>query len=962
MATAALAVRISAQLASFESAFKDATKTLNKFESEFSGVATRAAAAGAFIGTIAADMAAALGRGIVNTFKDAIQASNEFNNAFIGLSSVASAFGTSADEAKAAAQKLSADGLLPVKDAAAGLKNLLAAGFSLPEATKLMNAFKDSAAFGRQGTLSFGDAVRSATEGVKNGNSILVDNAGITKNLSQILKEAGFSAQDLAKASSDAGVRQALLNGILRESAAFTGDANKLTQTYSGTLEGMKTSWRQLLATWGDAITQNKSVQIALGFVRDTFATLNGALSDNSRGYKLVTDVLVFFVDALALAIRSISFMLKAVNALDTGFAEMVKNVAADVKRLADIFLNLLVIASKVPGSTIAIAGMADEFANLARLSSAAGSVVSSMSGRIQENQDRVRSWGGTLDGFVTTLGGLKKTLQDSRGQVVEFGTKGSPALEKLGTSAEKGAEGLKKLAKEAEALVSRAMQRIIADEQKRLREEMERTTTVGLQQFMQGYRQELLLLLPAQDQWIERNNATVKSLQEILAKEGAWKGFNQAVEDSADAARKAEEAFREYLNAIGAVASVLDDLAASAGGSFGQQLADLANIVDAWGRAEAAAQQYAEATTLAGKIGAVASGVGAVWQATSSQNRGAAVAGGALSGAALGTKILPGWGTAIGAAAGAIVGFVRSAGQGREAVEEFAEAFGGFDALREKMNELGDEGERLWIKLTQTVGKNDVKAAEEAANEIVRAFDALKKPDEDIAAAGFKTRAELEALAQTAVDVYTRMRDSGKFTAADVQTAFERAQAAIRTAVGDTAQLESMDRIKGKIGELTQEYDRLFKAVADEAPEEEMGVIERQMRDRLKVIEQERGGLETQLEQMTTGLEEAFGLVGDAAKQAAKDIVAAFSGISIPPIQIPFELPDGVPQLATGGIVTRPTLALIGESGPEAVVPLGATGFEASAEQHIYIYQDGYETTHAVLRNLPDVARLYVR
>jgi hypothetical protein len=65
---------------------------------------------------------------------------------------------------------------------------------------------------------------------------------------------------------------------------------------------------------------------------------------------------------------------------------------------------------------------------------------------------------------------------------------------------------------------------------------------------------------------------------------------------------------------------------------------------------------------------------------------------------------------------------------------------------------------------------------------------------------------------------------------------------------------------------------------------------------------------------------------------------------------------------LATGGIVTRPTLALIGESGPEAVVPLGATGFEASAEQHIYIYQDGYETTHAVLRNLPDVARLYVR
>jgi hypothetical protein len=34
------------------------------------------------------------------------------------------------------------------------------------------------------------------------------------------------------------------------------------------------------------------------------------------------------------------------------------------------------------------------------------------------------------------------------------------------------------------------------------------------------------------------------------------------------------------------------------------------------------------------------------------------------------------------------------------------------------------------------------------------------------------------------------------------------------------------------------------------------------------------------------------------------------------------------LPRLASGGIVTRPTLALIGESGPEAVVPLRGKGF----------------------------------
>jgi hypothetical protein len=39
------------------------------------------------------------------------------------------------------------------------------------------------------------------------------------------------------------------------------------------------------------------------------------------------------------------------------------------------------------------------------------------------------------------------------------------------------------------------------------------------------------------------------------------------------------------------------------------------------------------------------------------------------------------------------------------------------------------------------------------------------------------------------------------------------------------------------------------------------------------------------------------------------------------------FSVPN-IPQLADGGIVNRPTLALIGEAGPEAVVPLGRGGF----------------------------------
>lgn len=48
---------------------------------------------------------------------------------------------------------------------------------------------------------------------------------------------------------------------------------------------------------------------------------------------------------------------------------------------------------------------------------------------------------------------------------------------------------------------------------------------------------------------------------------------------------------------------------------------------------------------------------------------------------------------------------------------------------------------------------------------------------------------------------------------------------------------------------------------------------------------------------------------------------IAKKVGISIPKIQTISEL--NLPRLAQGGIVTRPTTALIGEAGPEAVIPL---------------------------------------
>lgn len=60
------------------------------------------------------------------------------------------------------------------------------------------------------------------------------------------------------------------------------------------------------------------------------------------------------------------------------------------------------------------------------------------------------------------------------------------------------------------------------------------------------------------------------------------------------------------------------------------------------------------------------------------------------------------------------------------------------------------------------------------------------------------------------------------------------------------------------------------------------------------------------------------------------------------------------------GGLFTKPTLAMLGEAGPEAVIPLSRAGMDLGGDQHITVYLDRLVLTKAVLRGRPRVAALY--
>lgn len=221
--------------------------TLNKVKSKFSDTFNK-------IGRI---MKRALLVGsilIVKFGKDAIQAASDTQSAWTGLLSIVNGTGKSFSEAQGFLNEYVSDGLVPLTDAVTAYKTLAARGYETEQIEGIMTSLKDAAAFNRQSSYSYGEAIKSAAEGLKNENSILVDNAGVTKNVSVMWQEYAESIGTTADKLTLAQKRTAEYNGILAETKFQQGDAAKYADTYAGKLAKLNTAFFNLKVTVGQVL------------------------------------------------------------------------------------------------------------------------------------------------------------------------------------------------------------------------------------------------------------------------------------------------------------------------------------------------------------------------------------------------------------------------------------------------------------------------------------------------------------------------------------------------------------------------------------------------------------------------------------------------------------------------------------------------------------------------------------
>jgi hypothetical protein len=268
---------------------------------------------------------------------------------------------------------------------------------------------------------------------------------------------------------------------------------------------------------------------------------------------------------------------------------------------------------------------------------------------------------------------------------------------------------------------------------------------------------------------------------------------------------------------------------------------------------------------------------------------------------------MIPGIGPAIGSLLGPVVGWISNlfSHAGRDAVKDFAASFGGFDDLHVKLDALGDAGEQLWVKLTQGVGRNNPEQAKQVIGEIQAALEKIPPSMTDVATqAGYQTTAQLQQAAADAMKLWTFMRDSGQYTADAVQQAWERAQTALKNSgdqqVNDLQR--AFDAAKSQLGALDSEIASLQASIANEAPEEVMGVVEAQARARLEALQRERDAAAAHVEDLQNQLTDAMNRVADALEHLPKDlefnIHTNFPGGSGSDGQQP-------PGASTGGVVT---------------------------------------------------------
>jgi hypothetical protein len=270
-------------------------------------------------------------------------------------------------------------------------------------------------------------------------------------------------------------------------------------------------------------------------------------------------------------------------------------------------------------------------------------------------------------------------------------------------------------------------------------------------------------------------------------------------------------------------------------------------------------------------------------------------------------------------------------------------------EAIGSLLPQIGQGIADFFGKLFHTSGLADglVSEVEDAVKRAKALIDGQKGAIDEVAnatrSAGARTMDELQHAADVARKAYEEAFASGKFNQENLNKLYLAFQQALANAGSEAAKawLEANDaaaagakKVDAALQKLIDRRDELTKAISQEAPEAEMGVIEQMQRAQLDAVEQQIKDAQRAADAAADAQSDAAAITkekwGDTSKvlkdelsAAGDDAAAHIKGAFDFTLHIPiaFDTP-GLPvvPMASGGSGTawKPTLFLAGERGPE--------------------------------------------
>ena len=266
-----IVVEITANTAGLRRGTADAERIL-------SGTSQNASAAGRSIYIAFAVMAALGVVKLIDKLEDCTQVAIDNKKALMGLESVAKAYGVSVEDAKKATQSFTQDGLLQMKSATTGMKNIISTGFNISESMKLSEALKDIAAFNST-TGDIGTAFEDATKGMRTGSIELIENIGLTQKLSAVMKAAGVDISNGIDLTNNAAQREAFYNMVLKEGEKFKGNAAKLAESQASAQAKANAAMKEAADAIGNRVLPAYSA--IMGTVSNVSKSLTSIFSKN---------------------------------------------------------------------------------------------------------------------------------------------------------------------------------------------------------------------------------------------------------------------------------------------------------------------------------------------------------------------------------------------------------------------------------------------------------------------------------------------------------------------------------------------------------------------------------------------------------------------------------------------------------------------------------------------------------